>query len=223
MTPHDAPRRPTTPSDARERPRQNNNLLFLLIFFERYQRTEPKTPQKIRKTDVPGTCQGRVRDESRRRQTWEFGTDTKAAKRSIPEPAGPGARDRPNAVETRDLYCILQCKSQADTPTAAVASVPRSRHPARFGRLTTASLANCSANRLLLLGRRYAARLALRLGLGQESEARLAPGEINSHIQQSIGTSAWAGKFHDRDDAVGLPGHQRHRPSRDVVRGDIDA
>ena len=80
-----------------------------------------------------------------------------------------------------------------------------------------------TTNRLLLFGRRYAARLGLGLGLGQESEARLAPPEIYAYIQQSIGTSAGAGKFHDRDDTVGLPGHQGHRPARGMVRGDIDA
>ncbi|MGZ5933642.1 MAG: hypothetical protein ACXWLV_02935, partial [Rhizomicrobium sp.] len=47
--------------------------------------------------------------------------------------------------------------------------------------------------------------LCLGFGLGQEAEARLAPREINADIQQSIGTPAWAGKFHDRDNTVGLP------------------
>jgi hypothetical protein len=81
----------------------------------------------------------------------------------------------------------------------------------------------CSSNRLLLLGRRNEARLGLGFGLGQEAEAGLAPREINTYVQQSIGTSAWAGKFHDRGDTVGLSGYQGHRPSRDMVRGDIDA
>jgi len=51
----------------------------------------------------------------------------------------------------------------------------------------------------------------------------LAPPEINAYIQQSIGTPAWAGKFHDRKNTVGLPGSQGHRPSRGMVRGGIDA
>jgi len=51
----------------------------------------------------------------------------------------------------------------------------------------------------------------------------LAPREINADIQQSIGTPAWAGKFHDGENAVGLPGTQGHRLARDVVRRGIDA
>lgn len=78
-------------------------------------------------------------------------------------------------------------------------------------------------NRFLFLGRRYAARLGFRLGLGQEPESRLAPSPIDADIEQGVGTSAWAGKIHDRDDTVGLPGLQRDRPTRDVVRGGIDA
>jgi len=88
---------------------------------------------------------------------------------------------------------------------------------------TAASVAGDSSNRLLLPGRRYTARPGLGPGLGQESEAGLAPREIDADIQQRIGTSAWAGKFHDRDDTVGLPGYEGHRPSRGVVRGGIDA
>src|SRR5260221_13858168 len=80
-----------------------------------------------------------------------------------------------------------------------------------------------SPNPLLLLRCRNAARLALGLGLGQEPEARLTPREINADIQQSIGTSARAGKFHDRDDAIGLPGDQGHRQSSGMIWGDIDA
>jgi hypothetical protein len=86
-----------------------------------------------------------------------------------------------------------------------------------------ASEAGCSSNRFLFSGRRNPACLFLGSGLGQEAEARLAPREINAYIQQSIGTPAWAGKFHDRDNTVGLPGSQGHRPSRGMVRGGIDA
>jgi hypothetical protein len=85
------------------------------------------------------------------------------------------------------------------------------------------SLRRLLSNCLFLFGRRYAARPGLGPGLWQESEARLAPPVINTYIQQSIGTSAWAGKFHDRNDPVGLPGLQGHRPTRGMVRGGIDA
>ena len=51
----------------------------------------------------------------------------------------------------------------------------------------------------------------------------MAPREIDADIQQSIGTSAWAAKFHDGENAVGLPGSQGHRPARGVVRRGIDA
>jgi hypothetical protein len=82
-----------------------------------------------------------------------------------------------------------------------------------------------SSYRLFLLWRRNAARPVPGLGPGpwQKPEARLAPREVNAHIQQGIGTSAWARKFHDRDDSVGLASHEGHRPSRHMVRGDIDA
>ena len=61
------------------------------------------------------------------------------------------------------------------------------------------------------------------LGFGQEAEACLAPREINADIQQGIGTPAWAGKFHDGENTVCLPGYQRHRPAGGMVRRDIDA
>ena len=76
---------------------------------------------------------------------------------------------------------------------------------------------------LFLFGRGDAAQLLLGLGFGQKPEARLAPREVEAYVQKSIGTSAWAGKFHDRNDLVGLPSDERHRPSRDMVRGGIDA
>ncbi len=79
------------------------------------------------------------------------------------------------------------------------------------------------SNRFLLLRRRNLARLFLGLGLGQETEARLAPRIIDADIQQSIGTPAWAGKFHHRVDSVRLSGVQGHRPSRDMVRGCANA
>ena len=85
------------------------------------------------------------------------------------------------------------------------------------------SLAGCLSNRLLLFGRRYAARPGLGLGLGKQSEARLAPREVDADIHQGVGTSAWAAKFHDRDDAVGFSGSQGRRPARGMVRGGIDA
>jgi hypothetical protein len=93
----------------------------------------------------------------------------------------------------------------------------------REGEISRGSEAGCSSNRFLLFGRRNAAGLCLGFGLGQEAEARLAPREINAYIQQSIGTPAWAVKFHDRDNTVGLPRSQGHGPSRDMVRGGIDA
>src|SRR6185369_10146857 len=80
-----------------------------------------------------------------------------------------------------------------------------------------------SANRFLLLGSRNSARPGLGLGFWQQSEARLAPREVNAHIEQSIGTSARAGKFHDREHTVGLSGLEGHRPSRGMVWGGIDA
>ena len=46
---------------------------------------------------------------------------------------------------------------------------------------------------------------------------------ITPDIQQGIGPSARAGELHDRDDTVGLPGSQGHRPSRGMVRSGIDA
>jgi len=46
---------------------------------------------------------------------------------------------------------------------------------------------------------------------------------LDAHIQQGIGPSAWACKFHDRGDTVDLASYERHRPSRGMVRGDIDA
>jgi hypothetical protein len=84
-------------------------------------------------------------------------------------------------------------------------------------------MAGRSSNPLLLFGRRRPAGLCFGFRLGQEAEARLTPREIDAYIQQSIGTSAWAGKFHDRDDTVSLSGSQGDRPSRDMVRGGIDA
>src|SRR3974390_3349368 len=82
-----------------------------------------------------------------------------------------------------------------------------------------------SSYRLFLFWRRNAARLFPGLGLGpwQEPEAGLAPGEVNAHIQQSIGTSAWACKFHDRDDSVGLARYEGHGHPRYMVWGDINA
>src|SRR6185437_8188071 len=80
-----------------------------------------------------------------------------------------------------------------------------------------------SSNPLLLFGRRSPAGSCLGFGLGQEAEARLAPREIDAYIQQGIGTPAWAGKFHDRENTVGLPDLQGHRPARGMVRRGIDA
>lgn len=88
---------------------------------------------------------------------------------------------------------------------------------------TADSRAGYSANRFLLLGHRNPAGFFLGFGLGQEAEARLAPGEIDADIQKRIGTPAWAGKFHDCDDTVGLAYSQRHRPSRGMVRRRVDA
>ena len=82
---------------------------------------------------------------------------------------------------------------------------------------------NGSSNRFLLLRCRNPTRFCLCFGLGQEAEARLAPREIDAHVQQSIGTPAWAGKFHDCEDTVGLSDSQRHRPSCGMVRRGVDA
>ena len=40
------------------------------------------------------------------------------------------------------------------------------------------------------------------LRFGSREAARLAPSEINGHVQQGIGTTARVGEFHDRGDAV---------------------
>jgi len=78
-------------------------------------------------------------------------------------------------------------------------------------------------NGLLLPGGRNSTRPGFELGFGQEAKSCLAPREINADVQQGVGTSTRAGKFHDRDDAVRLPGHQGHGTSRAVVGCDIDA
>jgi hypothetical protein len=83
--------------------------------------------------------------------------------------------------------------------------------------------AGYSSNPLLLFGRRSPAGLCLGFGLRQEAEARLTPRKINAYIQQSVGTPAWAGKIHDRDNTVGLAGSQGHRPAGGMVRRGIDA
>jgi hypothetical protein len=106
--------------------------------------------------------------------------------------------------------------SHAPAADYARGRVARSRHASE-------SKAGYSANPLLLSGRRSPACLCLGFGLGQEAEARLAPREINAYIQQSIGTPAWTGKFHDRDNTVGLPDSQGHRPARGMVWRGIDA
>ena len=62
------------------------------------------------------------------------------------------------------------------------------------------------SNPLLLFGRRNAPVFCLRFRLGQETEASLAPREINAYIQQRIRTPTWASKFHDGEYTVGLPG-----------------
>ncbi len=68
------------------------------------------------------------------------------------------------------------------------------------------TLAGCSSNPLLLLGRRNTPGSGLHFGLGQETEASPAPPEIDAYIQQRIGTPTWAGKFHDGEHTVGLSG-----------------
>jgi hypothetical protein len=80
-----------------------------------------------------------------------------------------------------------------------------------------------SANRFLLLGSRNAARLFLGFGFWQQAKACLAPCEVDSHIEQGVGASAGAGKFHDVDNAVRLSGAQRHRLSRHMVWRGVDA
>jgi len=97
----------------------------------------------------------------------------------------------------------------------------RRRHDKRA--LAREAEARCSSNRFLLLGCRSLACSWLGFGLRQEAEARLAPREINAYVQQGIGTPAGTGKFHDRKNAVGLPGSQGHWPASDMVRGGIDA
>jgi hypothetical protein len=99
----------------------------------------------------------------------------------------------------------------------------RGHAPAADYALGRVSRAGYSSNPLLHFGHRSAAGPCLGFGLGQEAKARLAPGEINAYIQQSIGTPAWAGKFHDLDYTVGLPDSQGHRPARGMVRRSIDA
>ncbi len=99
---------------------------------------------------------------------------------------------------------------------ATLGRVSRSQHAAE-------SRAGYSSNPLLHFGYRNPAGLCLGFGLGEEAEARLAPREINAYIQQGIGTPAWAGKIHDRDNTVGLTDSQGHRPSCGMVRRGIDA
>lgn len=84
-------------------------------------------------------------------------------------------------------------------------------------------VANSSPYRLFLFGRGNTACPRFGFGLGQKPEARLTPREIDAHIQQRIGTPARADKIHDREDPVGLPGYERHRHSRGMVGGGIDA
>src|SRR4029077_1567309 len=88
---------------------------------------------------------------------------------------------------------------------------------------TAQTLPNRSSQRLRLLPSGDTTTLGLELGLGQEPEASLAPSEIHTDVQQCIGTSARAGKFHHRQDTIGLAGDQGHGLARDMVRGDIDA
>jgi len=101
-------------------------------------------------------------------------------------------------------------------PTSPLAASHEVRHGA-------GSSTGRSSDLLLLFGHRSPAGLCLGLGLGQEAEARLAPREIDAYIQQRIGTPAWAGKFHDRNNTVGLANSQGHRPARGMVRRGIDA
>ncbi len=88
---------------------------------------------------------------------------------------------------------------------------------------TARPVAGTLSHGLFPFGRRDAARPGLGLGLWQEPEACLAPCEVDAHVQQRIGPSARACKFHDRDDAVGLAGYEGHGSSCGVVRGGIDA
>jgi hypothetical protein len=66
-------------------------------------------------------------------------------------------------------------------------------------------------------------RLSLELGLGQEPEASLAPREINTDVEQSIGPSARTCEFHDRSNYIGLANNEGHSLSRHMVWRCIDA
>src|SRR5579859_409586 len=80
-----------------------------------------------------------------------------------------------------------------------------------------------SAHGFLLLRSPNSARSDLGLGSRQKSKARLAPREIDADIEQGVRAPAGAGKLHDRDDAIGLPGLEGHWPSRDMVWSSVDA
>jgi hypothetical protein len=82
-----------------------------------------------------------------------------------------------------------------------------------------------SAHRLLLFrrGDLTRGRFGFELGLRQKPKARLAPREVNADIEQSVGPPAWAGKFHDRTDSIGLAYNERDLLSRDMVWSGVDA
>jgi hypothetical protein len=66
-------------------------------------------------------------------------------------------------------------------------------------------------------------RLGFESGLGHEPKAGSAPCEVNTDVEQGVGTSTRARKFQDSSDRAGLAGYERHGLSGDVVWGGIDA
>ena len=67
------------------------------------------------------------------------------------------------------------------------------------------------------------ARPGLGLGLRQQPKARLTPRVVDANVEQSIGSPARAGKFHNSGDAVGLSVLEGHWPPGHVIGRRIDA
>ena len=77
------------------------------------------------------------------------------------------------------------------------------------------------SHRLHIFRRRDAAGLGLDLGLGEEAEAGLAPGEVDADVQQGVAAAAGAGEVQHAPHPVVLAGDQGRRAASGVVGGDI--